>query len=256
MELHHLRCFMAVAEELHFARAAQRLHIEQSPLSRAIKELEEELGARLFERNTRNTRLTRAGQVLFEHVPRVFTAIAQARDSVHAVAAAHHDQLRVALSDHISQTRLTTLLVRSREEEPDIEIRLHEVSLAQQLRGLNEDLYDTGFSQSADVGESLIAIPAWSDPLVVICSRASTSDSTARRPCSFWTRPGCSSMTRCLPRVSASGSRRCARRTSASSSPRSHWPTSRIRPSRPRSSRAARAASFCPIRRRQKRRSE
>ncbi|MBA5601349.1 LysR family transcriptional regulator [Pectobacterium aroidearum] len=71
MEFHHLRCFLAVAEELHFAKAAERLHVDQSPLSRTIKELEEELGAQLFVRTTRSTRLTRAGKLFLEHVPRV-----------------------------------------------------------------------------------------------------------------------------------------------------------------------------------------
>ena len=86
MHLRHLRCFLAVAEELHFARAAERLHMEQSPLSRAIKELEEELGVPLFARTTRRTRLTRAGALFLDHVPRVFAALQQARDSIKAVA--------------------------------------------------------------------------------------------------------------------------------------------------------------------------
>ncbi|PHS75505.1 MAG: LysR family transcriptional regulator [Porticoccus sp.] len=167
MELRHLRCFLAVAEELHFARAAERLHIEQSPLSRAIKELEEELGVRLFNRTTRSTRLTRAGQLFLKHVPRVFTALDQARGSVQAAAAGFHDQLRVALSDGITPPRLTALLAQSREEEPQVDIRLFEVPLGQQLRGLHEDLYDVGFAQSAEVGDGIVAVPAWSDPLVV-----------------------------------------------------------------------------------------
>ncbi|MCU0761965.1 MAG: LysR substrate-binding domain-containing protein [Hydrogenophaga sp.] len=167
MELRHLRCFMAVAEELHFARAAERLHIEQSPLSRTIKELEDELGVRLFERNTRSTRLTRAGQMFKDRVPQVFTALMQARDGVRAVSAGYLGQLRIALSDSISQPRLTELLSRCREEDPDMEIRLHEVPLSQQLKGLEADLYDVGFAQSPDVGERLIATPAWSKPMVV-----------------------------------------------------------------------------------------
>ena len=167
MELRHLRCFLAVAQELHFARAAEKLHIEQSPLSRAIKELEEELGVRLFDRNTRSTRLTRAGQVFMDHVPRVFAALTQARDSVRAVSAGYQGQLRIALSEGIPQARLTALLSHCREEEPDTEIRLYEVPFSQQLKGIEADLYDAGFAQSSDVGEALFAMSAWSDPMIV-----------------------------------------------------------------------------------------
>lgn len=167
MELRHLRCFLAVAAELHFARAAERLHIEQSPLSRTIKELEEDLGVRLFDRNTRSTRLTKAGQIFSENVPQVFTALEQARDSVRSVAAGYEGQLRIALSEGISQARLTTLLSHSRAEEPDTEIRVFEVPLAQQLKGLESNLYDAGFSRSAEVGEALLSVPAWNDTLVV-----------------------------------------------------------------------------------------
>jgi len=167
MELRHLRCFVAVAEELHFARAAERLHIEQSPLSRAIKELEEDLGVKLFCRTTRSTRLTRAGKLLVEHVPRVFTALQQARDSVKAAANGFHGQLRVALSDGITPLRFSTFLALCRQEEPEIEIRLSEVLLAQQIKGLHDDLYDVGFAQSEEVGDGIIAEPVWDDPLMV-----------------------------------------------------------------------------------------
>lgn len=167
MEFRHLRYFTAVAEELHFARAAERLHIEQSPLSRNIKELEEDLGVRLFERTARSTRLTRAGQLFLQHVPRVFAALEQARNSVKAAAAGYHDQLRVALSDGITPPRLTSLLAQCRQEEPEVEVRLFEVPLAQQIRGLHDELYDVGFAQSADVGDGIVAEAAWSDPVIV-----------------------------------------------------------------------------------------
>ena len=135
MELRHLRCFLAVAEELHFARAAERLHIDQSPLSRTIKELEEELGARLFVRTTRSTQLTRAGRLFLEHVQRVFTVLEQARDSVKSAANGFCGQLRIALSDGVTPSRLPALLARSREEDPEVEIRLFEVPLDQQIKG-------------------------------------------------------------------------------------------------------------------------
>ena len=167
MELRHLRYFLAVAEELHFARAAERLHIEQSPLSRAIKELEEELGVVLFARTTRSTRLTRAGALFLEHVRRVFAALQQARDSVRAAAQGFDGQLRVALSDGITPSRLPALLALCRQEEPEVEIRLTEVPLSQQIKGLHDDLYDVGFARSDEAGDGIVALPVWNDPLMV-----------------------------------------------------------------------------------------
>ena len=167
MELRHLRCFIAVAEELHFARAAERLHIDQSPLSRTIKELEEELGARLFVRTTRSTQLTRAGRLLLEHVPRIFTALEQARDSVRSASNGYHGQLRIALSDGITPSRLPALLAQCREEDPEVEVRLFEVPLAPQIKGLHDDLYDAGFSMADDVGDGIVATSAWEDELMV-----------------------------------------------------------------------------------------
>jgi DNA-binding transcriptional LysR family regulator len=167
MEVRHLRCFMAVAEELHFARAAERLHIDQSPLSRAIKELESTLGAQLFERTTRSTRLTWAGQVFLEDARRVFAALDQAKVNVKAAVNGYHGTLRIAVSDGMVPSRLAALLARCRAEEPEVEIRLFQIPLAQQLKGLRSDLYDVGFAQSDDVGDGIFVEPVWRDPLVV-----------------------------------------------------------------------------------------
>lgn len=167
MELRHLRCFLAVAEELHFARAAERLHIDQSPLSRAIKELEEDLGERLFVRTTRSTQLTRAGRLFLAHVPRVFAALEQARDSVKSATNGFHGQLRIALSDGITPSRMPALLARCREEDPEIDIRLFEVPLDQQIKGLHDDLYDAGFSMAEEVGDGIVVSRAWEDELMV-----------------------------------------------------------------------------------------
>ncbi|MBR8457070.1 LysR family transcriptional regulator [Burkholderia dolosa] len=167
MELRHLRCFLAVAEELHFGRAAEKLHIDQSPLSRTIKELEEELGAPLFARTTRSTRLTKAGHRFLEHMPRIFAALEQARDSVKSATNGFHDQLRIALSDGITPLRMATLLARCREEDPEIDIRLFEVPLEQQIKGLHDDLYDVGFSMVEEVGDGIVVRPAWEDELMV-----------------------------------------------------------------------------------------
>jgi DNA-binding transcriptional LysR family regulator len=167
MELRHLRYFIAVAEELHFARAAERLHIEQSPLSRAIKDLEHDLDVQLFERTTRSTRLTWAGQVFMDEAKRVLSTLEQAKASTKAAATGYRGTLRIALSDSIDPLRFAALLAQCREHEPDVEIRLFEVPLAEQVKGLRGGLYDAGFAQASEVGEDIVAQSAWTDPLVI-----------------------------------------------------------------------------------------
>ncbi|RNK58299.1 LysR family transcriptional regulator, partial [Xanthomonas vasicola] len=80
-------------------RAAERLHIEQSPLSRTIKELEDDLGALLFNRDRRGTRLTDAGKTFLLDVRRLFTTLDQARENVKAVSAGFRVSMRIAVSD-------------------------------------------------------------------------------------------------------------------------------------------------------------
>ncbi len=124
MELRHLRYFIALAEELNFTQAAERSHIEQPPLSRAIKELEEELGVLLFERNRRGTKLTAAGTAFLQDTRRLFSILEQARENVRAVAAGMRGSLRIAVSDGALDPRLSAFLAQCRAEEPELEVRL------------------------------------------------------------------------------------------------------------------------------------
>ncbi|KAF1687568.1 LysR family transcriptional regulator [Pseudoxanthomonas broegbernensis] len=167
MDLRHLRYFVAVAEELHYARAAERLHIDQSPLSRAIKDLEYDLGTQLLARTTRNTRLTWAGEVFLAEAKRVLTAFEQAKRSGKAAGSGFRGLLRVAVSDGTATPQFATLLRRCREEEPDVRIQLFDVPLAQQVLGLRTDLYDVGFAHASTEAAGLAAVPAWTDPMVL-----------------------------------------------------------------------------------------
>jgi DNA-binding transcriptional LysR family regulator len=169
MELRLLRYFAVVADELHLGRAAARLGIDQSPLSRAMRDLEKVLGVALFDRTQRQTtRLTGAGQVLLVHCQRVLAAVDQAIQATHSAARGHRGQLRIAICDSLAQPRVATLLARSREEEPELEVRVVELPFSQQLKGLHNDLLDVCFALSSAVNDGLVAEQVWTDPLAVI----------------------------------------------------------------------------------------
>lgn len=171
VNLRHLRFFVTLAEELHFGRAAERLHIEQSPLSRAIKKLESDAGARLLERSSRAVHLTWAGKVFLEDARRILLVIEQAKGNVRAAATGYRGRLRIAITDGIAQARLTALLALCREEEPDIEIGLFETSQPRLLKGLKTDVYDAGLALSDRIEPGVIAQSVWHDPMVVAIPR-------------------------------------------------------------------------------------
>ena len=125
------------------------------------------MDVQLFERTTRSTRLTWAGQVFLDEAKRVLSAVDQAKASAKAAATGYRGTLRIALSDSIDPLRLAALLAQCREEEPDVEIRLFEVPLAEQTKGLRSGLYDAGLAQAAEAGEGIVVQSVWSDPLVI-----------------------------------------------------------------------------------------
>jgi len=168
MELRHLRRFVVLAEELHFARAAERLYIEQSPLSRSIKALEDELGVMLFHRGSRGTRLTSAGFAFLQDMRRLFMVLEHARENAKAIAAGLRGSARIAISDNAIDGRLSAFLARCREETPEIEMHVSEVALSEQLRGLRDGDFAFGFAHTADVGGGIVAEPLWQDPLGLV----------------------------------------------------------------------------------------
>ncbi|MHA7122115.1 LysR family transcriptional regulator [Achromobacter xylosoxidans] len=168
MNLRLLKYFAVLADELNYRRAAERLHIEISPLSRAIQSLETTLGVSLFVRSNRGTLLTPEGEALREHIPAIFSAIGHARDSVLGVAVGNRGALHIALSEGMNPTRLATLMAGCRADEPRVVIHFSEVPFAQQLAGLDQGLYDLGFAPSDHVGRGIVAERAWQDPIHVV----------------------------------------------------------------------------------------
>ena len=126
LELRQLRYFVAVAEELHFGRAADRLHMSQSPLSRAIRDLERELGLVLFVRTTRRVELTPAGAVLLERGRRALAEVeAAVADARRTVEPADQDVLGVGYTP-FSRSHVERVVEALQRESPELRFRFEE----------------------------------------------------------------------------------------------------------------------------------
>ncbi len=145
MELRHLKYFVAVAEELHFGRAAKRLHIAQPPLSQQIKNLEEELGAKLLDRTKRTVHMTDAGMYFLKEARQVLLHVEQAAEAARRI---HHGQagrLTVGFVGSVVHTFLPAALRSFRERFPDVELVLQELNTAEQIQSLHTGRIDVGF---------------------------------------------------------------------------------------------------------------
>ncbi|MCV4029845.1 LysR substrate-binding domain-containing protein [Pseudomonas aeruginosa] len=169
MELRHLRYFIAVAEELHFGRAAERLGISQPPLSQQIQALEEEIGARLFERTNRRVELTDAGRLFLDESRQV---LAQVDKAVLLARRAHLGELGELKIGFTSSAPFTSSIPSSihafRKAYPDVHLDLQEMSSRQVLKALLEESLQVGVIRPLALPDAVHWVELFREPLVAV----------------------------------------------------------------------------------------
>lgn len=171
MRLRHLRYFITVAEELNFTRASARLHVEPSPLSRAIRDLEDNLGVELLHRSRGRIRLTWSGEVFRKDAHRLLALYDDARTYANKAAAGCQSRVRIGIADSLAQPRLTRLLAMCREEEPRTTISITEMTAGELLAALNRDLIDAGITVDGEEVDGFVREAVWSEFPVVVLPR-------------------------------------------------------------------------------------
>jgi DNA-binding transcriptional LysR family regulator len=170
MELRHLRYFVAVAEELHFTRAALRLNIAQPPLSQQIRALEDELGVQLFVRTRRSVALTDAGHALLAKAREVLSATQALPQQLQRVARGEVGLLRIGFSSTLPLTRvLRDVVADHRRAQPDVALNLREMHSQRQFDALRRGELDVGlvrYNEGAPEGIRLAVLRR--DPLRLV----------------------------------------------------------------------------------------
>lgn len=149
VSLFELECFVAVAEELNFSRAANRLHMSQPPLSRQIQSLEAKIEARLLTRNTRTVSLTSAGRLYLEDSRQILTRVDDAGAVARRAATGEVSRLRLAFVGALLDEKLVEVLKAFRKMRPQCQIHLADLSPAGQLEALRAGRVDGAFIGAA-----------------------------------------------------------------------------------------------------------
>ncbi|HGN2468374.1 TPA: LysR substrate-binding domain-containing protein [Pseudomonas aeruginosa] len=165
MDLRQLRYFIAVAEELHFGRAAARLFISQPALSFDIKKLEEQLGTQLLLRNNKSVKLTGAGQVLLVEARNLLQA-EKVKRLTQLSAEGDVGQLRVGFVNSMLYRGLPRAMSRFEREHPNMEVVLGEMNSAEQAQALQRGQIDLGFVHWGRLPAEIVSEPLISDPFL------------------------------------------------------------------------------------------
>jgi len=171
MELRHLRYFLAVAEELHFGRAAARLHISQPPLSQQIRRLERELEATLFHRTKRHVELTNAGRVFLGEARALVAQAEQAAGNAQRASRGEIGQLLVGCAlwaDFLNGPSIIRLFAR---RHPDVEVELRDLTAAEQVSALESGRIHVGILRPPVQSKGLLSERLLSESLVVAFPR-------------------------------------------------------------------------------------
>jgi DNA-binding transcriptional LysR family regulator len=164
-EFSQLRCFVAVAEELHFGRAAERLHMTQPPLSRQVQILERILGAQLLERTSRIVRLTPAGRTLLPEARRILQLADTAATSARRIAGGESGSVTVGFTAAAGYSYVPELIARAREQLPGVDFVLHEMVTAEQVEALASHRIDVAFLRPP-VRREFASVRVMREPLV------------------------------------------------------------------------------------------
>ncbi|GAA4806803.1 LysR substrate-binding domain-containing protein [Olivibacter ginsenosidimutans] len=170
MELRHLLYFKTVAELLHFSKAAERLHISQPPLTRQIKELEQELGVQLFYRNNRRVRLTEAGAYFFKSCESLIGQLERSKQLVKQIHDSVSGEFRIGYISSTSLIALAKILQKLQDEYPLLKTRLYELSTIKQVKALEEGKLDVGILRAPIASTQLEITSLWQDKFALVCS--------------------------------------------------------------------------------------
>lgn len=167
MDLRQMKYFLALAEELNFGRAAQRLHMAQPPLTRQIRGIEEELGTTLFLRTPKGVELTAAGQALLDEVPNILSLAERARERTLRAGQGLSGKLDVGIFGSGVLDVIPRLLATFHRARPEVRIELHNQTKSEQLQALRERRITIGFNRLVPPEPGLGVLPVLQEPLVV-----------------------------------------------------------------------------------------